>query len=335
MPLRTIIGFCALLSGVTVCVGTAYFILSVFNLPGLWKTIFSLWMGIFLFAAVGFVIHQLGSNSHKRKGRDARERHLLEAMARIAQGDFSVFVQADDLAHAELADAINTMAKNLGNLETMRQDFISNVSHEIQSPLTSISGFAALLQEGKLSAEERRKYLGIIETESKRLSGLSDNLLKLSALDNKPPAKTEYRLDKQLANVILTLEPQWAGKKICAQANLEKCTINGDENLLLQVWVNLLGNAIKFTPENGTVCVSVKENVVKISDTGCGISDADLPHIFERFYKVDKSRDRSLGGNGLGLSLAKKIVLLHGGSIEVDSEVGRGTTFTVLLPATQ
>jgi signal transduction histidine kinase len=227
------------------------------------------------------------------------------------------------------------MARSLGTLETMRQDFISNVSHEIQSPLTSISGFAALLKDDTLSAAERRRYAETIETESRRLSSLSDNLLKLSALDDSSLAKTDFRLDKQLSNVILTLEPQWSAKQLSVEADLDKCTINGDEDLLSQLWINLLANAIKFTPENGTVQVSLNADTVRIADTGIGIAKDDLPHIFERFYKVDKARDRSLGGNGLGLSLVKKIVELHDGSITVNSEISAGTSFEILLPGLQ
>jgi signal transduction histidine kinase len=265
--------------------------------------------------------------------RAATYNRFTDALEQIAQGNFNVFVDTSDISMPSgLAAAINDMAKNLSNLETMRQDFISNVSHEIQSPLTSISGFAALLKRADLPENERLRYAEIIEAESKRLSSLSENLLKLSTLDNNPIIETEFRLDKQLSNVILTLEPQWSAKHLTVEAVLPKYMICGDEELLSQVWINLLVNAIKFTPENGLVYVSLKENTVKVADTGVGISKNDLPHIFERFYKVDKARDRGLGGNGLGLSLVKKIVELHGGHISVDSETGKGTSFAIFLP---
>ena len=315
----------------TLSVAAGYGVLSFFELPGLWQTVFSLWIGILILAMFGFLMHIIGKGSHDKRDRLQHDT-LLDALAKIAQGDFSVFVRTDNLIHTELVDAVNTMAKNLGNLETMRQDFISNVSHEIQSPLTSIGGFASLLKKDDLSVDERRRYSGIIEAESKRLSSLSDNLLKLSSLDSNTIIKNSFRLDKQLSNIMLTLEPQWSAKNLIIEADLQKCTIEGDEDLLSQVWVNLLVNAIKFTPDYGTVCVSIIENTIKIADTGIGISKDDLPHIFERFYKVDKSRDRSLGGNGLGLSLAKKIVELHGGTITAQSEPEKGTEFTILLP---
>ena len=324
-------GFSGLFVMATLSVAAGYGILSFFDLSGLWRTVLSLWVGILILALFGFTAHALGKGS--REDRDRRQHDtLLDAMARIAQGDFSVFVQTGDPVHTELINAVNTMAQNLGNLETMRQDFISNVSHEIQSPLTSIGGFAALLQKDDLPTAERQRYAGIIEAESRRLSSLSDNLLRLSSLDNSEIVKSGFRLDKQLSNVILTLEPQWSAKSITIEAELSKCMIEGDEDLLLQVWMNLLVNAIKFTPEGGTIRVSVHGSAVSITDTGIGISKDDLPHIFERFYKVDKSRDRSLGGNGLGLPLAKKIVDLHGGTMAAQSEPQRGTTFTISLP---
>lgn len=279
------------------------------------------------------------------RGLGGQERHqnlhdiITETLKQISQGNFDVLLDTKDGdVHHDFAVAINDMAKNLGNLETMRQDFISNVSHEIQSPLTSIGGFAALLQKNDLTAEQRQRYAQIIEAESKRLSSLSDNLLKLSSLDNNkiPLSKKEIRLDKQLERIALTLEPQWSAKELLLEADLQKCIFPGDEDLLSQVWVNLLHNAIKFTPAGGRISIALMAEteaaVVRISDTGLGIGPEDQMHIFERFYKADKARDRSLGGNGLGLSLVKKIVELHGGQVTVESGLGKGTAFTVTLP---
>ena len=263
----------------------------------------------------------------------------IEALNRIASGDFSVFVPVDDRdPFSELAQSVNQMARELGSMENLRQDFISNVSHEIQSPLTSISGFAVLLKNNGLAPEQRAHYLDIIETEAKRLSRLSDNLLKLSSLesDMQPLTVTSFSLDKQIQNAVLMLEPQWAKKHLNLDITLDKLTCTGDEALLSQVWINLLHNAVKFTPESGGIGISLYTDgdhvVCRISDTGVGISLEDQMHIFERFYKADKSRDRSLGGNGLGLSLVKKIVELHGGSVAVESERSKGATFTVALP---
>jgi len=327
MTLRLI----GLFLAVTGCVAAGYGVLSLFKLSGLWKTVFSLWLGLAIVALFGFITHLLGKNSREEYDRN-QHNTLLDAMARIAQGDFSVFVPTDDHIHNEFAEAVNTMARDLGNLETMRQDFISNVSHEIQSPLTSIGGFASLLKQDDLPTDERRRYAAIIEAESRRLSSLSDNLLKLSSLDDSAITKKSFRLDKQLSNIILTLEPQWSAKNLTVEAELQPCELCGDADLLSQVWVNLLVNAIKFTPEGGTIELTMNNVQCTIRDTGAGIAPKDLPHIFERFYKADKARDRSLGGNGLGLSLVKKIIDLHGGTIAVQSEVGVGTAFTILLP---
>ena len=274
-----------------------------------------------------------GRSSHRKDVKNIHD-ELTDTLAQIAQGNFDILLEPDSLhLFNDLAKSINDMARNLGAMETMRQDFISNVSHEIQSPLTSIGGFAALLKQEDLPAEDRQRYAAIIEAESRRLSSLSDNLLKLSSLDSGkiPLTKKEFRLDKQLEHVALTLEPQWAAKNLTLEVDLQKRTVCGDEDLLSQVWVNLLHNAIKFTPEGDTIQLTMNNTQCTIKDTGVGIAPEDQVHIFERFYKADKARDRSLGGNGLGLSLVKKIVDLHGGTIMVQSEVGRGTVFTINL----
>lgn len=264
-------------------------------------------------------------------------KETLDAMNRISHGDFNVFISVEDHdPMSEIAASVNKMAKELSSMEQVRQDFISNVSHEIQSPLTSISGFAALLRNGGLPDDMRLHYINIIETESKRLSKLSENLLKLSTLEAETIDYHEYRLDRQIENAILMLEPQWAMKNINLEADLPGIVVGGDEELLGQVWVNLIHNAIKFTPKEGKIKVTLSSDssavLVVIWDNGAGIAAEDQIHIFERFYKVDKARDRSLGGNGLGLSIVKKIAELHGGSVSVDSEIGRGTAFTVRLP---
>jgi two-component system phosphate regulon sensor histidine kinase PhoR len=266
---------------------------------------------------------------------------LVEALDRIAQGDFSTRVDWPvDSGHpmAELAQSVNHMAAELNAMEQMRQEFVSNVSHEIQSPLTSIRGFARALQADDLSDETRRHYLGIIETESVRLSKLSEDLLELASLDSEQ-IKLEpkpYRLDKQIRNLILAGEPQWAGKRLELDAALDEVSITADEDLLSQVWINLLHNSIKFTPEGGCVRVAARRTAagveVTVADSGVGIAPEDQAHLFERFYKADKARRRAEGGNGLGLSIVKKIVDLHHGTVSVESQPGAGTKFTVALP---
>ncbi|MDR3293660.1 MAG: HAMP domain-containing histidine kinase [Clostridiales bacterium] len=268
---------------------------------------------------------------------------IQNALTNIAHGNFDIFVQSGDEGRGpltDMAESVNRMAAKLGTAENLRQDFVSNVSHEIQSPITSVGGFAALLKNDGLDGETRRHYLEIIETECKRLSNLSNNLLKLSSLDGtaEPLKRTKFRADKQIKQAALMLEPQWTKKNLTLEADMEKAEIFGDESLLYEVWVNLINNAIKFTPEGGRIDITLSAQsdgtvAVAISDNGAGILAEDQPHIFERFYKADKSRNRGQSGSGLGLSLVKKIVELHGGRIEFVSEYQKGTTFTVFLAA--
>ncbi|WCF09978.1 HAMP domain-containing histidine kinase [Paenibacillus thiaminolyticus] len=277
----------------------------------------------------------------------ARNKHLLfyhsivDAVNRISKGDFDVTIAMnEDFEHeyGMLIESINKLAGELGVMEKMRQEFISNVSHEIQSPLTSIRGFAHALQNKELSEEERQHYLQIIEMETARLSKLSDNLLKLTSLESEhhPIKPQSYRLDQQLRTLVLASEPQWAAKGLDIELHLDKVHITADEDMLGQVWVNLIHNAIKFTPESGFIHIGLTAHEpyveVRIEDSGIGIDEDHLPHLFERFFKADASRNRMQGGSGLGLSIVQKIVQLHQGTIAVSSEGGSGTVFCVKLP---
>lgn len=272
---------------------------------------------------------------------------ILGALNRIAKGDFNVRVDyfgmdkrrgEDNNQFVDLIDSINDMAVGLKKMEEMRQEFVSNVSHEIQSPLTSIGGFAKALHNGDLSMRERDHYLDIIETETRRLSKLSDNLLKLSSLDSErhPFERKRYRLDKQLRNIVLSCEPQWASKRIAMEVELDDTLVMADEDLMSQVWMNLISNSIKFTPDGGEIRVRVQHAdgaaAVEVADSGIGMSEEERLRAFDRFYKADKSRNRSSGGSGLGLSIVKKIVHMHGGGIRIDSRPGEGTSITVTMP---
>lgn len=266
---------------------------------------------------------------------------IIEALEKIAAGDFSIRLEddfQDNQIVGELASSVNKMALELDQMENLRQEFISNVSHEIQSPLTSIRGFAQALENDQLSPGERHHYLSIIEAESTRLSRITEDLLKLASLESdrvrfepKP-----YLLDQQIRNLILTCEPQWTDKAIDMDVSLEKVEITADEDLLSQVWLNLIHNSIKFTPRGGRVRVKLQEQdgrvEFKITDTGIGISEEDQARIFERFFKADPARTRVNEGSGLGLSIAKQIVEMHRGAIKVESRAGAGATFTVNLP---
>ncbi|SDN44009.1 Signal transduction histidine kinase [Fictibacillus solisalsi] len=276
---------------------------------------------------------------------------LINAMKMMAEGNFNIDLSfytqqmgggRNEHPYSRIVESITEMAEKLGKMEEMRQEFISNVSHEIQSPLTSIMGFAHALKNENLGHDERKHYLDIIETESIRLSRLSDNLLKLTSLESEhPPFELkEYRLDHQIRRIILANEPQWSEKEINMEIDLEHLSITADQDLMDQVWINLIHNSIKFTPEKGTIAVEAfkKEDdllIVEIKDTGIGMNQEALLHIFERFYKADQSRHRKYGGSGLGLPIVKKIIDLHNGSIHVESEPGKGTKVTVELKPRQ
>lgn len=264
---------------------------------------------------------------------------LADATNQMAKGNFDVQVpvrRGDELGL--LAKSFNHMAGELRQLEQMRQDFISNVSHEIQSPLTSIRGFSEALKEPAADLKDRQHYLEIIETESERLSRMVDNLLRLTTLESgqQPDPKELFDLDEELRKVVIINHLLLMQKKIDYDLSLPKTKFLGNKDQLFQVWTNLIHNCIKYTPEGGTMFIELKKDVqhvrIRFTDTGVGIPLQDQPHIFERFYKVDKSRDRSIGGNGLGLAIVKKIVDIHQGRIELESEPGKGTTVTIVLP---
>ncbi len=310
------------------------------------SSILGLMTGIIFF----LIIARIRGGFEKKNGPVILNTSLLKSIIttteKISQGDFDVHlehnIKEDDQLRRpaiELVQSVNNMAVGLNQAETMRQEFVTNVSHEIQSPLMSINGFTQALKNEKLSPEERLHYLNIIEAESMRLSRLSDNLIKLASLDSEV-VKFEpkmYRLDRQIKKLVLSCEPQWSGKDIYMDISLDEESIKADEDLMSQVWMNLIHNSIKFTPNMGSVRIQMRrqDNMIefRISDTGIGISKDDQLRIFERFYKTDKSRNRSVKGSGLGLSIAKKIVELHHGSISVQSELDKGSTFIVRLPA--
>ncbi len=327
------------------CFAFAYFITSfiyiaagnemIDELPPVFTIISLLISILFVFLVKWYLVHRNITQSMGILGP------IIQVMEKISKGDFQVRLDntiQENEPLVKLVRSVNNMASDLDRMEKMRQEFISNVSHEIQSPLASIRGFAHALQNDELGTEERKHYLNIIETESMRLSKLSDNLLKLASLESES-TKYEpkvYRLDKQLRNLILACEPQWMDREINMEVSLEEVSITADEDLMSQVWINLIRNSIKFTPEDGRVCVDLHQQgdriEIKISDTGIGIAEEDQTYIFERFYKADKSRESSNKGSGLGLSIVKKIVDMHHGTIGVQSKLSAGTTFIVTLP---
>lgn len=266
-------------------------------------------------------------------------RSITSASEQLATGDFSVRLSSDRQDElGQLMRTFNDLAKALANMDDVRKQFVSNVSHEMQSPLTSIKGYTKALKDGLVPEADQKEYLDIVHQEVNRLSRLSNNLLRMASLDaEKDLIKLEnYRLDEQIRRVVLSTEPLWREKNISVELDLTKTYIHADQDLMEQVWLNLIVNAIKYNRENGEIYLSFYKDeadlVIRINDTGIGIDQEDLPYLFDRFYKVDQSRSEYRSGNGLGLSITKKIVLIHNGSIDVVTEKDVGTTFFVRLP---
>lgn len=258
----------------------------------------------------------------------------------VAKGNFDIELD-ENIRITELrtmAHNFNLMIKELANTEMLRKDFVENVSHEFKTPLSAIEGYAVLLQKKSLPEEKRVEYTERILLNTKRLSNLTGNILLLSRLENQgiEIKKESYSLDEQLRETILMFEAPWNQKNLDLDIDLDSADYYGNSELLAQVWQNLLSNAIKFVPNQGRIRILLrrKETALEVSivDNGIGMSSEVLERIYEKFYQGDTSRASS--GNGLGLTLAKRIVDLHGGKISVSSKEGKGTAFTVLLPIT-
>ncbi|MCR8658579.1 sensor histidine kinase [Paenibacillus endoradicis] len=266
---------------------------------------------------------------------------LTKATKRIAAGDFNVKLNIKQTSElGTLARSFEEMMHDLQQLEQMRREFVTNVSHEVQSPLTSISGYALALKQVDLAEHERSRYLDIIIAEAKRMSKMSDSLLKLSLLESQSQQLrlVTLSLDEQIRRVIVALQPQWSARNIQFKLDLQTVKVTADHDQLNQVWTNIIGNSIKFSKDGGMIKVSIQQDIksltVRISDTGIGIPLEDQKRIFERFFKADRSHSRKYEGSGMGLAIVKQIVSLHQGDIRVESEPNKGTTFFITLPIT-
>ena len=263
---------------------------------------------------------------------------ISDASRQIATGDFSVHLEYTGSIREirETYDSINAMARELNSIETMRSDFIANVSHEFKTPLTAIEGYAMLLQDGHLPEEERQDCAERILSATGRLSALVSHILMLSKLEQQDVRleNTSFRLDEQIRQAILQLEPLWSEKELQLEPELEELRYCGSEQLLYHVWSNLLDNAVKFSPRGGKlrICLKTEEDSIRFSvaDEGPGMEAQTLRHIFDKFYQGDPSRRQN--GSGLGLPLSKRIIQLSGGEIRVESKPGAGSCFTVTLP---
>ncbi len=268
---------------------------------------------------------------------------ILNALNRLAAGDYSVRLKfrgafSKHPTVAELTDCFNRMATELEKTEMLRSDFVNNFSHEFKTPIVSIAGFAKLLRRGNLPKEREEEYLQIIEEESLRLSQMATNVLNLTRVENQTilTEESEYNLSEQLRNCVLVLENKWNKKHIEFSLPEEEYFIFANEELMKQVWINLIENAVKFSPEYEMVSVEVSKNDKTLSASVTNVGD-EIPEearekIFNKFYQADESH--ATEGNGVGLAVVKRIVDLHGGSVRVDCAQGK-TTFTVVLPRTR
>lgn len=266
---------------------------------------------------------------------------ILEATRKITDGDFNVRIKPfHHLEHSNEFDVMienfNTMASELSGTETLRADFIANVSHELKTPLAVIHNYSTMLQSPTLPKEKQLEYVKTISQASQRLSDLITNILKLNKLENQQifSESTTYNLGEQLCECLLNFENVWEKKELEISTDIEEdIIIKADSELLTLVWNNLFSNAIKFTNQGGKVAVSLKTvkdfAVIKVSDTGRGISTEIGQHIFEKFYQGDTSH--ATQGNGLGLALVKRVLDIISGNISIESEIGKGSTFIVKL----
>ena len=265
---------------------------------------------------------------------------IINAMNRLAAGDFQTRLHFTGPFRnvpvvRELTESFNTMAAELENTSLLRSDFINNFSHEFKTPIVSIAGFAKLLKKGNLPREEQQEYLSIIEDESLRLSTMATNVLNMTRVENQEILTDvrSYNLSEQLRNCVLLMENKWTAKNIDLILDFKEFTVSASEELMKQVWLNLLDNAVKFTTDYGLVEVDIAEKPDSISvsviNSGSEIPEESLERIFQKFYQADESH--SAEGNGIGLAVVQKIVELHHGHVAVESHEGR-TAFTVTLP---
>lgn len=263
---------------------------------------------------------------------------INDAAKKVSKGDFSVRLEEKSIAKEieEIATSFNIMVKELASTETLRSDFVSNVSHEFKTPLSAIEGYATLLQDESLSKDEQARYIERILENTSRLSRLTQSILSLSQLENQEIVlqKEQYMLDEQIRRVLLGYESIWEEKNLAIDLNLEATPFYGNKALLAQVWSNLIDNAIKFSNPFGVLSIHCRpfgSGVrVIVRDTGIGMSEDVIKRAFDKFYQGERSHTGQ--GSGLGLALVKRIVTLCGGSISLESEVGSGTAITVQLP---
>lgn len=294
------------------------------------------WLATFLLCLFCMMISAVAHYLVTRKVFNPLEA-LSDGSKVIAKGDFSLHLQySGSIVELKTTiDNFNQMVRELSSVEMMRNDFIANVSHEFKTPLSSINGYVTLMQDPELSEEERSEYVQKIFFNIEKLNDLTANILRLSKLENQQymDDPVQYRLDEQIREAVVMLEPKWGRKNIELDIDLSDALYTGQQQLLLQVWLNLIGNAIKFSDQDGKIAIRLRrvqsEIEIVIADNGIGMDEETLCHIFDKFYQGDTSRRGQ--GNGLGLAICKEILDRCGGTIGVESKVGEGTSFIVRL----
>lgn len=333
----TVAGFICFLLTISFNVGMGIFVYSLIEDDPLYIKIIAVIVLIFLSATICTIIDYI-----RRKIMIERPlNEILNATKLITKGNFKVRLiphhSYESLDEFDLIKVnLNKLAEELSKSEILKTDFIANVSHEIKTPLSVIQSYASALKNNNLADDVRKKYLQNLQEACKKLTNLITNILKLNKLENQKIALEikKFNLSESITNQILQYEELIDNKEINLECEIEEdIIINSEESYLELIWNNLISNAIKFTEKNGTIKVSLnKQNnyyIIKISDTGCGMDKETGLHIFDKFYQADTSHSKE--GNGLGLALVKKVIDILGGTIEVESEIGVGTTFTVTI----
>lgn len=337
--LFAVIIFCALAVTVAAAAVVTFFVVRSDIVPTTKEMVPIIWTTCAIMLGISLLFGSLiAIMASKLPFRPVRE--LMEGMDRLADGDFQTRIRSGSLMKrhpslAALTRSFNKMARQLEDTEMLRSDFINNFSHEFKTPIVSIAGFAKLLRRGNLTEEEKLEYLAIIEEESLRLSYMATNVLNLTKLENQTILSdvTRYNVSEQLRHCLLLLEEEWSRKELELVMDMDEVYITANEEMMKQVFINLLDNGVKFALQGGCIRVAVTQNrsstQVRISNNGPEIPLDQREKIFNKFYQGDESR--SARGNGIGLAIVRRVAELHGGAVTVDCGDG-WTTFTVTLP---
>lgn len=295
--------------------------------PGIWWIILIAVSSMIIGVAIAFLFSKLFF-----KPLDT----LIDSMKKLSEGDFSIRITPGRYENFKsIAKTFNTLASELENTEILRSDFVNDFSHEIKTPINSLNGLIGLLSKKNLSKEKQKEYLAVIEKEINRLSSMTTNILNLSKIEKQGilTDKTWFNLSEQIRTCILLSEKSWTEKKLTLSLDFDEFNVYASEDILRQVWINLIDNAIKYSDEKGELKISINKTnnktVVSVENTGEAIMESDYDKIFTKFYQGESKREKQ--GNGIGLSIVKRIIDLHNGNISVKSQNGK-TVFTVILP---